>query len=280
MIKKIFLFSLYFIQLVNLHAMDGSENNSPHPVRKLHRRDSSEMLREIRNAINKGDLDSVVGVVEQDADPRWQVTAVGEAISLRHYDLTEQLLQKGYPAFFPNDKKFVQPLRAAVNARDPKMVSLVLGYDSNIDFADDQGNTYLHVLVQQGDQPETHEMIRLFMSKNADITKKNSEDMTPFEIIQEDQTPGLYSIFCQFHPELNEHARREQSPRNAKKRSRSTSPNKKNEPSLQLEEEQSIGIASTLGYFGLGALGAMAILALYDLATKKASPDNKASQPN
>ena len=71
------------------------------------------------------------------------------------------------------------PLHLAVSRHDPKCVRLLCDFKANINAADDEGNTPLHIAARQFQGIPDEDFIRLLIVKGARIDIKNARGETP-----------------------------------------------------------------------------------------------------
>lgn len=294
MIKKLFFILVCLIQSMQIQSMDIPTIDLTVNVRRaeskssLSRKNSSEKLTDLRDAIRDDKLDAIVALVEKDNDQKWKVIAIREALTLNKFTLVMDLIAKGYPAFYRGESEFVQPLRAAIQSKNAKMVELILEHDDNVNYTYEQGNSYLHMLARIGDQDYTVPMFEMILKKRADIYKKNQAGDTPVDLITRNSAKHLYDVLISCHPEVVSSIPDEQpvqsktsSVPNTSRRSLNGagSKSKRNSESLIFEEEDKASLVSTLGYLSLGAASMMTLFAMYAMLFKKDTTEKeKASE--
>lgn len=221
------------------------------------------------------------------------VDQVREAVVADNFELLQTLLKDGKKAFTDatvHGKKSIPPLRQAVLNKKKEMVELLLEYDSNIDWQDEAGNTYLHVLICFGDDQDSIEIFKMFLNKDANLTIENQARITPIALIRQmgakatdlrnaliEKKPDYAPMFpttpkkqLQLVPPLNL-PKNQLSPRlkeieKAKKHI------------LTEQEEESTGLLGSLGYFGLGMAGTIAAFRLYTMLFKSKEQQKKPVQ--
>lgn len=95
------------------------------------------------------------------------------------------------------------PIMYALVFNELELAKLLLKYKANINAQDDNGNTYLHIIVDEYNQSKL-EAIKFALNNGADVNIKDWENNSAFLLAVEDDNLELVKLFAQYRPKIND----------------------------------------------------------------------------
>lgn len=209
---------------------------------------------------------------------------VREAIKQNNYAQLAALLTQGKKVFVDENtygKECIPALKTAVQLKRVEMVSLLLQYDTHVDWQDAEGKTYLHTLLDREIDGDCIAIFELLLDAHADPMLKNTNNASVIDLIIKkgamahplrnsiaEKRSDLVSQFSVKNTKVPKINFQNISPRIIQLEQAA-------QPALREQDEKEVGTASSLGYFSLGVVGTIAAVKLYALLFKPKEQQKK-----
>ena len=145
-----------------------------------------ELNNELIRALDDGKLWRVKKAVDRGAEVNIYKTdklslksgILGKAAKDRHLEIVQFLLESGADVHPENAPEGVLPIHFAAMGGDEKIVKLLIASKSDVNLADDDGNTVLHFATLWGNK----KVVELLIAKGADINVLDDDGLAPMDM--------------------------------------------------------------------------------------------------
>ena len=145
-----------------------------------------ELNNELIRALDDGKLWRVKKAVDRGAEVNIYKTdklslksgILGKAAKDRHLEIVQFLLKSGADVHPENAPEGVLPIHFAAMGGDEKIVKLLIASKSDVNLADDDGNTVLHFATLWGNKKVVEHLI----AKGADINVLDDDGLAPMDM--------------------------------------------------------------------------------------------------
>ena len=145
-----------------------------------------ELNNELIRALDDGKLWRVKKAVDRGAEVNIYKTdklslksgILGKAAKDGHLEIVQFLLESGADVHPENAPEGVLPIHFAAMGGDEKIVKLLIASKSDVNLADDDGNTVLHFATLWGNK----KVVELLIAKGADINVLDDDGLAPMDM--------------------------------------------------------------------------------------------------